>query len=842
MKSQNIDFLDNEAENLDENSAINFFNKSINLLNNPEVSITIKYKIISSLVKSLSSQANIELFINGNYLSKVPFKLFNAQEKILDIVYIITSYSPNGITNSVAHNFGHLITRYPRKCLNILSLFAERFQITFNPWEMIDLLFKYCDTFILPMCVDDYISVLSYLNANFQSFKEDRIKHTWFAYCQIIKKCELDFPKAKAYYAMCQLYELRPRIIKKCPFPESTPDDLLNPTLQKSVISLLLRCAPNQIEEPTIQSLLKIKNESCFLALSLLAENQECAKILANDLSWLQENIPTSEGTMQIFIKLLNSPYVRYDLVRSPEVVTYLNNIVNNGNNPEKVDNQSLISSSAIVRSLPINRNYVLYLSKEDFLSNYFNAALQRTEKPVVDSTLLLIDAASKLSEVVEFSDVCDFVKENVLNGDPVASRAAVNLSRYPRCAKEFKNNGLADYFAKNANIPNSSGFLSNYRKSVKQQVKAPPVVSSLPNRRPLNNSMHSNRSPIGNIKQEPEKIHTNLKSIKSRGINLPEPEKENPKKREQKIESENEKISRKKSESEIKSVKKSYQDSETESDDVTEQENIRTKNINSKAKQESEPESEQELVSKSGSDSGPLPVLKSKNTKDASILSEDSSDDDNDDESSSTLKKISNEKHSNVPTPERSNSNSVHTSVKSSPSASGVNNPVNSPNSRARSSPIEQPNVEIEEEEEESESLSLTKNQNNGIQSSKSDIDEPSEKFTSSILKNRAHNSDDSSTSETDNINPSISPIKQKNAVLASPLNKSKVRGIASFGSFGNLSDTDEIKKSPSIISVDLPPPEQHTQHLLPDSFGGLSYIKQGSPPPKPRPSRNKE
>ncbi|KAK8887880.1 hypothetical protein M9Y10_038939 [Tritrichomonas musculus] len=785
------DFLDDVPGNLNEKTIDRFYNSSINLLNNESTSITIKYKIIYSLVKSLSSQAHIESFINGNYLTKLPFKLFNIQEKILDIIFIIATYAPNGITNEIAIKFGHLITRYPRKCLTILSIFAERFQITFNPWKMIDLLFKYCDTFIESECVDDFISILSYLNTNFQCFREARLKHTWFAYSQIINKSELDCSKSIGYYAMCQLYEIRPRIVKKLPLPDSIPNDLLNPHLQKAAVSLLLRCSSNQDAEPIIKSLLKIKNEDCFRALSILVENPECANILSNDLSWLQEEIPTIEGTMKIFAKLIKS--ARYDLVKSPEVVTFLNSIVNNGQDPETVSDQSLIAASTFVRSLPVNNKFVGYLSKEDFLLNYFNAALQRTEKPVIDSTILLIDTIAKRGDVVELSDVCDFIKDNVINNnDPTALKTAVDLALYPRCAKEFQKNGLAEYFEKDLNLPNSSSFLSNYRKSIKRPVKAPPVVSSLPPKKSSNSFSQQKQSPV----KKPDQLQKkDQEEIKTRNISIPV------KKVEKVPLSESKTVAGSKAVPESKPVSDPKPASQSKPAPVP--------------THISEPESESDPELESDTNS----CIKTTNDDDEILLPENSSDD------SSIAKEDYKQKPSSLQSTAPS-SPSVASSVVSSPSASGVYDPYIAPNSQVRSSPIALSKISNDE----SESLS-NENQNDS---------DNSESFKSSILKNHAPASDeDSSASETENINPSLSPIKQRSIIPASPLNRSKIRSI---GSIGSASDDSEIKKSSSLISIDLPPPEQNTQNLLPDAFGGLTYIKQGSPPPKPRPSRNKE
>ena len=176
----------------------------------------------------------------------------------------------------------------------------------------------------------------------------------------------------------------------------------------------------------------------------------------------------------------------------------------------------------------------------------------------------------------------------------------------------------------------------------------------------------------------------------------------------------------------------------------------------------------------------------------------------------------------------------SAASSVVSSPSASGVYDPYLPPNSQVKSSPIAISKVIIEEEESESESLA--KDDSNQNKSESSETSKPS------ILQKRAAVSDDeSSTSESENINPSLSPIKQRSVIPASPLNRSKIRSIGSIGSIGSTDDSD-IRKSSSLINIELPPPEQHAQALLPDTFGGLTYIKQGSPPPKPRPSRNKE
>ena len=237
--------IQNVPKNLNEQNLREFYETCLYLLQRDDRSRLTHSYVLQALISAISeSQVNLEAFIEYDIPSRLPYKKFALQEKYLDVIYLLATYAPHGINRHVACMFGHLIGRFTRKCLTILSIFAERFQIVLDPWPMADLLFKYHDYFCQDEgCVNDYLSVIVYLNTNFPDFREARLKHSWQAISEVIKKLDEKYlhqleeynnkvrnagssPRSKSklppppkqnisiltncYFALCQLYEASP--------------------------------------------------------------------------------------------------------------------------------------------------------------------------------------------------------------------------------------------------------------------------------------------------------------------------------------------------------------------------------------------------------------------------------------------------------------------------------------------------------------------------------------------------------------------------------------------------------------------------------------------------------
>ena len=350
--------LDHVPFNLNDGNLKSFYETCFDLFDRKELSELTMSQVLSAIYRSLTSQGNLEQFCQWKFAEKLPFKKFHLMEQVLDVVYLIVTYAPHGITSKTANLFGHLITRYTRKCITILSVFAERFQIVLDPWKMIDLLFKYNVCFAESGSVNDYLSVLIYLNQHFFDFREARQQHTWNAICTVIERTKLDCVKLNCYYALCQLYETNPLIIDSFKFPKNGPNDLENEYLQHAVLSLLFRVPPNGIIVPAITALLRLakKNPAAGLALQRLANTRACAVTLSRDLSWLNQDLPTKNDTASIFAKLLTFVPLRRELINHKETIDFLVQLVNNNSG------FNLIAASAFIRRLPIDEDFHLNL------------------------------------------------------------------------------------------------------------------------------------------------------------------------------------------------------------------------------------------------------------------------------------------------------------------------------------------------------------------------------------------------------------------------------------------------------------------------------------------------
>lgn len=534
--------IQNVPKNLNERNLREFYETCLYLLQRDDLSRLTHSYVLQALISAISeSQVNLEAFIEYDIPSRLPYKKFALQEKYLDVIYLLATYAPHGINRHVACMFGHLIGRFTRKCLTILSIFAERFQIVLDPWPMADLLFKYHDYFCQDEgCVNDYLSVIVYLNTNFPDFREARLKHSWQAIGEVIKKLDEKYlhqleeynnkvrsagssPRSKSklppppkqnisiltncYFALCQLYEASPIVTSYLDFPLIAKRHLTEtPELQYPIISLLMRIPPNGCVPEVIKSLISLlrdeNNKAAGVALASLAKNRTCASYLARDLYWLQG--ATNATTLNLNYKILSNilekvQYRRYVANSCDQLVPFLNQLVDNSE-----DHQTgLLAASAIVRSLPIDVRVIFTLSRGGFLSKYYEESLSSSNNDVIQSTLGMTANLAQKGDAVEFNeDLCSFVDQSVRNErapyNEEAKRAATYLAQHPRCSKEFKSLGLNEYFEENRNSDKyANEFLSNYIKSVGRPITEPLT----PGRSPRSPSRSPFSSPLSSPK-----------------------------------------------------------------------------------------------------------------------------------------------------------------------------------------------------------------------------------------------------------------------------------------------------------------------------------------------------
>lgn len=541
--------IQNVPRNLNENNLNDFYGTCLNLLNRDDLSRLSHSYVLQAIISAISvSQGNLEAFIECNIPSRLPYKQLYLQEKLLDIIFLIATYSPHGINKRVAYMFSHIIGRYPRKCLTILSIYAERFQIVLDPWPMLDLLFKYQDYFCNDEgCTNDYLSVLVYLNTNFSEFGDARQQHSWYAVTEIIKKRDEAYlnqleqyesslssrvsssPKSKArnlpppkqdialmancYFALCHFAEANPKICSYLNFPIVAQRQLTDtPELQYPIISLLMRIPPNGCHQEVIKSLVCLMKEQgskpAGVALASLAQNRNCAQILARNLYWLQNknNENNINLTYRALSTVLEKPQFRRIVANfCNELILFLNQLLENSKDPQI----GLISASTIVRRLPIDARVIFNLSRGGFLSKYYEKALSQSNSSnddVARSTLQMTADLAQKGDAIEFDDcLCSFVdqcvKEKRASYNEEARKAAVYLAQHPRCSNEFKSLELNEYFRENQDSDDyANKFLENYSKSISR-----PVTSPLTPERSPRSPRSATRSPFSSSPASPK-------------------------------------------------------------------------------------------------------------------------------------------------------------------------------------------------------------------------------------------------------------------------------------------------------------------------------------------------
>lgn len=475
--------LTNSPQNLNQTSIQPFFQISTDLLKSDNLSQLANIEIIKALIRTISaSQLNLETFVDLNLCETLPFRKSYLQEPLLDLIYIIASYCPRGITQPISQIFGHLISRFPKKCLTILSIIGERFQIILDPWPVIDLLFTHSNYFSSDSCAMDYISLLVYLNSTFHGFREARQRHCWDAICNLFNKNHNHCIVKYGYTSLAHIYECNPEIISTFPFPPTSIQHLQYYDLQYSVISLLFRMPPNGLIEPIIKEMINLskyensglcqcQNEA-GIALILMASDRLCSQVLARDVTWINYNLPTISNTIRLLAQVIKfNPCRRFISINS-NLPVFLNRILN------ELDENDLSSAGFLANQLLISPRNLSLLRNEHFISNYFEKVINDRHPSIklAYATSLLCESIAKFGESVELNrDVCNFITDAVQIDDEklnqAASKAAAQLALIPRCARVFKDDGLNEYFSTLSENETAMLFLNNYNEAIFQNM-----------------------------------------------------------------------------------------------------------------------------------------------------------------------------------------------------------------------------------------------------------------------------------------------------------------------------------------------------------------------------------
>lgn len=458
-----------------------FFDTVINVLDNENVELENKSRILISLCQTISEDDYLNDFVSGKYLTKLPYDDKNLQVQLFDVLYIVASSSPLSLTKEVSQKLENILPASPRRALGVLTVYAKNFDaVKKSNWQYtLDLLTKpeTSDIFKTRLYVKDYVSLLCLLCEK-QQYRKEKINDAWDAICSCLT-VNRDESVCLCYYGLDRLFDKGYVKQGQCQFPSTAVAcHLRRHNCQSAALSLLMRLQPNGEENgasDVINSLVWAAHTdlNANLVLVQLAKDESLAQSLVRDAAWMVQELPTKVDTMRLFAVVLSHENLIEDISKKNEAFAFLRSSL-------ELDTPGVLSAvTTFTRRFRIDPDLAKFCSDYGLLSTYFQYALERKDKTSIDATLLFIHTFANVSYSHDLLQACDYVSDLIRNSKKDrdlmhAARVACDLAQYPKCAARFQNLKLDDYFIDNQDDPKikkaGAHFMQALKKASKQE------------------------------------------------------------------------------------------------------------------------------------------------------------------------------------------------------------------------------------------------------------------------------------------------------------------------------------------------------------------------------------
>lgn len=408
--------------------------------------------ILECISKILVNDSFFVAFAEGGFIDRLPFAEKQYRDNLLDLLYILAANIPQVFDLEVAGQLSYIVDSEPRKCLTIIGIFARSFEYVSNPFPMIDILFRKCDEFKTVECAVDYICLLIYMLDKYTFFRQERIQHCWTYICDMLSLTNVAIINT-CYYGLCAIAQMDYQGVTSLGYPIlDISRHVKRRPLQDASFSLLIRCTPPS-DTPNIRELLLSlitvaqEDEKATLILMSLASDASNALRLLQNPEWMTKKLPKVIDTMKLFCTILLHKELRELVVKTPMTIDFFRGLLSE--NSVGMCN----SICTMLRRMPLTPEFVSQLSEQGFLSAYFASILENEEEEVLLSALRLLDTLSRIKYVRELSEMMDTVIRLIKKSNGLTKTAAIvaiNLCKYPRCAKIFKAKRLDEFFSRN--------------------------------------------------------------------------------------------------------------------------------------------------------------------------------------------------------------------------------------------------------------------------------------------------------------------------------------------------------------------------------------------------------
>ena len=433
-----------KVEKLREDDGHEFFRiltGHLQTIQNPDIA----REIYLAIQKAISRKDLLSVFISGNFLSQLPFNRKAHFEHLLDVIYTLVTRAPNSLDASFAANFQNMVRHRGRKCLIILSIYAQHFNNLSDPWPMLDLLFYEQERFTVFDVVSQYVSLLSLLCQSFPEFRRSRGANSWDVIMDVISHEDADEILATCWEALTGIesfehgYPIDYRLMQR---------QFAHSELRSAILSFMIVSPLHEItvDATFVGRLLKTakKDTRAVLVLMKLARASYVSEMLSADTEWMSLPLPRVIDTLRLALVVFSHEKAKDAVRKAPELVQLLCQL-NQVRSPAMT---TLLA--AVVRNLKLGEEEIQGLSECGFFRQFFDRG------DILKDIVIMADTVAGVCYIDELCDVCGTLKdvlETETSDFDVICRVGMKMARHKRVRKAIVKSGIPAVLLKRSKV-----------------------------------------------------------------------------------------------------------------------------------------------------------------------------------------------------------------------------------------------------------------------------------------------------------------------------------------------------------------------------------------------------
>ena len=323
------------------------------------------------------------------------------------------------------HQMAMIIARRPERSLQLLHSYARQFQLIENPWPIVDLFLRNYKVFLKSNSSAEFIRIFSYMNTKYTAFVKARVDVSRWVFERLLRSDDKS-TVVEAYRALTDVCDSG----YKAPV-QTIIQDIKDPILASSALSLLLKCEQFPVSKEIIHTLINasLENASATKVIISVLDLDGVIDILLESPKWMCYPLPTFTWTLKLVSQLARYKGVDEDLAAMPETLTMANAVVCDG------DSDAVQALGDVLASISFSN--VKSLDDVDFFASLHERTVHEDD---ATPYLKLLASLANLGYSLSFLSFIPLLRKSLSIDElrHAGLSALVSLSAHKKCAAEM--------------------------------------------------------------------------------------------------------------------------------------------------------------------------------------------------------------------------------------------------------------------------------------------------------------------------------------------------------------------------------------------------------------------